>query len=139
MTDYEKYEKDCEEVRTENAELLLIFESELKAKGLSVKTIRSHMDNVDLYINDFLLREDAEHMDSGLRRLDSFFYFFIHKCMWSTPGTVKTTAASIKKFYKCMLEHGKIEKEDYQEFCEELKESIPVWQEECADFNGEDW
>ena len=95
------------------------------------------MDNVDLYINDFLLREDAEHMESGLGRLDPFFYFFIHKCMWSTPANVKTTAASLKKFYKCMLENGKIDNEDYQYFCETLKEGIPVWQEECADFN--DW
>ena len=95
------------------------------------------MDNVDLYINDFLLREDAEHMESGLGRLDPFFYFFIHKCMWSTPANVKTTAASLKKFYKCMTENGKIDKEDYQHFCETLKEGIPVWQEECTDFN--DW
>ncbi len=28
--------------------------------------------------------------------------FFIRKCMWSTPGTIKRTAASIKKFYKFM-------------------------------------
>ena len=33
-------------------------------------------------------------------------YFFIRRCMCSTPSTVKGTAASIKKFYKCMLDHG---------------------------------
>ena len=134
---YDEYEKECEEIRLENAGLIQIFKSELEEKGLSPKTIRAHVDNVDLYINDFLLREDAEPMESGLGRLDTFFYFFIHKCMWSTPGNVKTTAASLKKFYKCMMEHEKIDKEDYQYFCETLKEGIPVWQEECAAFN--DW
>lgn len=135
--DYEKYEKECEKIRSDNAGLIQIFKSDLEAKGLSPKTINAHVDNVDLYINDFLLREDAEPMESGLGRLDTFFYFFIHKCMWSTPGNVKTTAASLKKFYKCMMEHEKIDKEDYQYFCETLKEGIPVWQEECAAFN--DW
>ena len=139
MTDYEQYEKECAEIRTENAVLLDLFKADLEAKGLSDKTIRRHIENMDLYINDFLLREDAEHMNSGLRRLDSFFYFFIHKCMWSTPGNVKTTAASIKKFYKCMMEHGKIEKDEYSDFCEELKEGIPVWQAECAVFNDDDY
>ena len=134
---YDEYEKECEEIRSENANLIQSFKSELEEKGLSPKTIKVHVDNVDLYINDFLLREDAEPMESGLGRLDTFFYFFIHKCMWSTPGNVKTTAASLKKFYKCMMELKKIDKEDYQYFCETLKEGIPVWQAECAAFN--DW
>ena len=138
MTDYEQYEKECEEIRAENAKLLDVFKADLEAKNLSAKTMQRHIDNVDLYINDFLLREDAEHMDSGLGRLDTFFYFFIHKCMWSTPGNVKTTAASIKKFYQSMMNHGKIDKDEYADFCEELKEGIPMWQAECADFNDDD-
>ena len=35
------------------------------------------------------------------------------------------------------MENEKIDKEDYQYFCEMLKEGIPIWQEECAAFN--DW
>lgn len=136
---YEEYEKECERIKTENAALIETFIAEMEEKGLSRKTIKTHVDNVDLYINDFLLREAAEPMESGLSRLDSFFYFFIHKCMWSTPGNVKTTAASLKKFYKCMMEHGRIENDDYKHFCEDLKEGVPEWQEECADLNNDDW
>ena len=135
--DYEEYQKECERIRAENEDLIQIFKTEMEEKGLSPKTIKAHVGNVDLYINDFLLREDAEQMESGLVHLDTFFHFFIRKCMWSTPGNVKTTAASLKKFYKCMMEHGRIDKEDYQYFCEMLKEGIPIWQEECAAFN--DW
>ena len=135
--DYEQYEKECEEIQKENAELLRIFEEELTAKGLSPKTIKNHIDNVDLYINDYLLREEAQTFENGLDDLDGFFYFFIHKCMWSTPATVRSTAASFKKFYKCMLEHGKIDEEDYEFFLDDIKEGIPEWVEECDDFN--DW
>lgn len=88
MTEYEQYEKECEEIRAENAKLLDLFQSALEAKGLSERTIRRHVDNADLYINDYMLREDAVHMEDGLGYLDSFFYFFIHKCMWSTPGFI---------------------------------------------------
>ena len=52
-------------------------------------------------------------MEEGVTMLGDFLGdFFIRKCMWSTPATVKTTATSLKKFYKCMAEHGKIEKKD---------------------------
>ena len=44
--------------------------------------------------------------------------------MWSTPGNIKTTAASIKKFYKSMFEHGYIEKADYNFLCSEIKENM---------------
>ena len=131
------YEKECEEIQRANTELLCIFEADLIAKGLTKKTIKNHIENVDLYINDYLLREEAQTFEMGLTSLNSFFYFFIHKCMWSTPATVRSTAASFKKFYKCMMEHGKIDKEDYEFFLEEIKEGVPEWAEDCVVFN--DW
>lgn len=134
---YEQYEKECEEIRKVNGELIKIFENELKEKGLVKKTIKNHIENIDLYINDYLLREDALPMENGLTKLDSFFYFFIHKCMWSTPPSCKAMGASIKKFYRCMMEHGKIDKSDYELLSQDIKEMMPFWVEECDDFN--DW
>ena len=132
---YEEYEKQCEKIRKDNEVYLKTFEAELKAKKLAAKTIRSHLENVDLYTNDYLLREEAFPMKDGMNGLDSFFYFFIHKCMWSTPSSVKGMAASLKKFYKCMAEHGYVDAGYYTVFAEDIKESVPVWQEECADYN----
>ena len=63
----------------------------------------------------------------------------IRKCMWSTPSTVKTTATSLKKFYKSMAEHGKIEKKDYDYVCHDIKESMAYWQECCAEYNNPDF
>lgn len=62
--------------------------------------------------------------------------YFIRKCMWSTPSTVKTTAASLKKFYNCMAEYGKIEKKDYDYVCRDIKESMEYWQESCESYNN---
>lgn len=137
--DYEEYGKRCKEIRIENADFLKTFEDDLKAKGLSDKTISRHVSNVDFYINTYLLREDARMMEEGVAEIDMFLGdFFIRKCMWSTPAAIKSTAASIKKFYKSMLEHGKIKKSSYEFLCSEIKDGMERWQEDCAIYNDPD-
>ena len=92
--------------------------------GLKQKTIYNHLSNADLFINEFLNYHMDATMEEGVTMLGDFLGgFFIRKCMWSTPATVKTTATSLKKFYKCMAEHGKIEKKDYDYVCRDIKES----------------
>lgn len=49
----------CEKIRQENAALLSEFDKWLTGKNLSKKTIVTHRSNIDLYINEFLLYEDA--------------------------------------------------------------------------------
>ena len=139
MFDFEEYEAACEAIRAANNKLLDLFEKDLELAGLSPKTIRSHLSNVDFYINEYLLREDTHPMEDGVGMIDDFLgYFFIRKCMWSTPSTIKSTAASIKKFYKCMLDHGSIKKKEYDYLCSEIKEGMGQWQADCAAFNDPD-
>ena len=131
MFDYEEYERECDKIRQTNEELLALFEEELQDSGLSAKTVRRHLSNAEFYINEYLLREEPRPMEDGITELDMFLgFFFIRKCMWSTPGTIKSTAASIKKFYKCMLNHGKISKDDYAYLCDDIKENMEQWQTE---------
>lgn len=112
-------------------------ESDLVSAGLSKSTIRKHLSNVDFYINTYLLREEALDMDQGCIKIGMFLgYYFIHKYMQSMPENIKTTAASIKKYYKCMLEHKCIDKADYEFLCSEIKEYMEEWQEDCARFNS---
>ena len=136
MFDYDNYEKECDTVRTTNNELLVIFENDLTKAGLSKKTITSHLSNVDFYINEFLLLNEVHPMEDGVGMVDRFLGdFFIRKCMWSTPGNIKTTAASIKKFYKCMLAHDRIKKQEYDYLCNEIKNGMPFWQDDCELYN----
>ena len=137
---YEEYEMQCKQQQEKNNSYLGIFERDLMVVGLTHKTISKHVSNVDFYINDYLLREDPLELQEGCgSSIDMFLgYFFIHKCMWSTPGTIKTTAASIKKFYKCMNEHGYVSKEEYNYLCTIIKENMEIWQDDCAAFNNFD-
>ena len=130
----EDYERECEKIRDTNEELLELFEKDLA--GLSEKTIRRHIGNVDFYINEYLLYEDARTFEDGVTMIDDFLgYFFIRKCMWSTPASIRSTATSIKKFYKCMMDHEKISKEDYEYLCNEIKIGMPDWQADCEQYN----
>ena len=137
--DYEAYEKACERRKKENEAYLIEFEQWLQASGLKDKTIQKHISNVDFYLNVYLLREDAYGMEEGCRaaRIDNFLgYFFIRKCMWSTPASIKQNAASFKKFYKCMLERGHISRGDYDELLVAIKEGTPIWTADCEDYNN---
>jgi hypothetical protein len=135
---YEEYEMQCKQQQEKNNNYLEIFERDLMEAGLTHKTISNHVSNVDFYINDYLIREEPFEMQEGCgSKIDMFLgYFFIHKCMWSTPGTIKTTAASIKKFYKSMNNHGYISKEEYICLCTTIKENMEIWQDDCAAFNN---
>ena len=107
--------------------------------GLSAKTINNHISNVDFYINEYVLREEPRPMNDGIFKIDMYLgFFFIRKCMWSTPGTIKSTAASIKKFYKSMADHGIIEVSDYEYICSEIKDNMEEWQTDCALYNDPD-
>lgn len=137
--DYEEYLKKCHEIQETNNQLLKLFAEGLEKSGLKDKTINRHLSNVDFFLNEFLIRVDALPMERGVFMLDDYLgNFFIRKCMWSTPGNIKTTATSIKKFYKCMLDQGKISKQDYEILCVCIKESMENWQYDCAVYNDPD-
>ena len=75
MNDYEKYEANCQKIRIANQKLLTDFESWLKSSGLSQKTIKNHLSNVDFYINEYLLYEDAVQAKDGVHSISIFGSF----------------------------------------------------------------
>ncbi len=141
--DYDMEPEESIEARKENAKYMDMFLKDLTAAGLSQKTIQKHIDNVDFYLTDYLPFTDSESTDmkSGceIHNLRDFLgYFFIYKCMWSTPNNLKTTGASIKKFYKCMSDHGMVGKDEYKDLCALFKEEMADWQEECREYNDDE-
>lgn len=128
MDDFEKYEADCKKIRKNNKKLLDDFYKWLKASGLKDKTIKNHVNNVDFYINEFLLYEDAIEAKNGALEIDMFLgYWFIKKALWSSPAQIKGNAASLKKFYTFLFEKGQIDKEELDELKGQIKEDMPEW------------
>lgn len=135
MLDYDEYERRCEKIRKANDKLISLFQNSLIAEGLSEKTVKRHVGNAKFYINDYLLRTAPRPMKCGIREIGSFLgYYAIRTCLCSSPYELKSVAAGIKKFYKCMAENGKIENRDYDDLCMAIKWAMPYWIEDCIQF-----
>jgi site-specific recombinase XerD len=128
MDSYEQYEQDCARIRKDNEIILADFRKWLSAKELSSKTIESHLENIDFYINEFLLYEEATDASEGVCQIDLFLgFWFIKKAMWASKNSIKSNASSIKKFYEFMLENDQIDEEKYNELKEEIKTNMQDW------------
>ena len=134
--DYEVYEKECKVIREINKTYLAGFEKWLKNKGLAEKTINKHVFNIDVYINNFLLYYDALDVRRGCHEIYSYLGdWFIRKTMWSSCSSIKSTAASMKKFYAFLLENNVVEEKDYITVIETIKDEMPEWLDEMKRYD----
>ena len=125
MEDYELYEEKLEKNYKRNEKFLKIFEKWLNAQNLAPKTIRKHLNNIDLYINNYLNYYEVTNMEEGVHMAYMFLDdWFIRKCLWSSETSIREMSASIKKFYQCMSENGYVKFEDYQFLCREIKDNM---------------
>lgn len=144
MIDYEAYEAKCEIILAENAILLTEFAAWLIASGLSEKVVKSHRENIDFYINEYLLYDDALEAKDGVGGIDMFLGdWFIRKAMWSNQSSIKQNAASLKKFYAFMHEKGTVSADDLAELQQTIKEELPDWLDSVRRYNnpaiGDPW
>ncbi|MBR1884731.1 MAG: recombinase [Clostridia bacterium] len=113
------------------------FEQWLKNKELAKKTIKRHISNIELYLNDFLNYYEIITMEKGIDEVGAFLNgWFIEKCMWATPTSLKEMISSLKKFYQCMAEKGYVKNEDYKYMCEYIKENKDDFLESLEDFDN---
>lgn len=128
VDDYKQYEIECEKIRESNEKLLEDFENWLRKSNLADTTIRRHVENIDFYINEYLLYEDAIEPQAGVFSVSMFLgYWFIKKAMWASTASIKSNAASLKKFYTYLYERGLVDKEDLDSLKETIKEELPEW------------
>ncbi len=133
---YEEYEKLCDIEINKNDKYLEMFEAYLREKGYSEATVSRHLRNVNFYIDIFLLYSDIIPMEKGPEEISMFLgYYFIRKCGWSTPETIKSNAASLKKFYRLMADKGYISERSYDDMVFIIKDEMPQWQHDCKGYN----
>ena len=143
MSNYDNWDEDCEKMRVVNRRLLAEFEIWLQSSNLAEKTIKNHLSNVEFYINEYLLYDDLTTAENGSSRISEYLgYWFIKKATWASKATVKGNAASLTKFYTCLLEKGSIGKDDLKELKETIKTEMPEWLEALEryeDLSNEEW
>ena len=134
---YEAYERDAARYREENEGYLGEFDEWLTGSGLKEPTINRHVSNAAFYLNDFMQYYDAHPMADGVGMVGEFLGdWFIRKAMWSTPATIRQNAASLKKFYKCMLEKGYIKQSELDYLLQDIKQGLDEWCFLCDRYNS---
>jgi len=114
---YEQYEEQAKQERENNREIIQLFRKWLAETGLKEKTINKHVDNIVFYIDEFLLYEEVIPAKEGITSVNGYFnWFFPRKAMWSSVASTKETVASLKKFYKCLMEAGLVDEADCESF-----------------------
>jgi site-specific recombinase XerD len=136
LDDYEQYEIECERIRESNGKLLADFEDWLRESNLTDQTISKHVENIDFYINEYLLYEDAVEPQDGVSDVSMFLgYWFIRKAMWASASSIKSNAASLKKFYTFLHDRGAVSQDDLDSLEETIKEEMPEWLATLARYN----
>lgn len=131
------YDEKVEENEKRNKKYINEFENWLTEKGLAAKTIKKHLNNVDLYINLYLNYYDITKAEEGMNQIYSFLNgWFIEKCLWSSRNSLKETAASIKKFYQYMSEYNYVSLEDYNDMCILIKDNMDDFLEQVDAFDN---
>ena len=105
----------------QNSSYLHLFELDLH--GLAPKTIKRHLQNVDFFLNTYLLFDEANplSMQDGVNAIDDFLGYFLEEKTYFTDSTKRSFVTSLRKFYKSMAKHGKISAEEYNEVEDALK------------------
>jgi len=125
---FEQVDKLIDNQRAENDILINLFKKYLNGQSLAPKTIKKHGDNIDFYINTYLLHDEIEKPEDNLNSIGMYFdYFLPRKTMFGSANDTKNQIASLKKFYKFLLELNRISKNEYNDMLEDIKESKEEW------------
>ena len=106
----------------QNSSYLHLFKLDLH--GLAPKTIKRHLQNVDFFLNTYLLFDEANplSMQDGVNAIDDFLGYFLEEKTYFTDSTKRSFVTSLRKFYKSMAKHGKITPEQYEDVVESLQD-----------------
>lgn len=133
------YEKKMNENVKRNEKYLKEYEKWLTNKGLVNKTIKKHLSNTSLFIDDYLCYYDIIKAEDGLNEIFLFLDgWFIEKCTWSSRNSLKETAASLKKFYQYMSENNYVDVNDYKKTFAFIKDNMDELLEHVDEFNNFD-
>ena len=132
-----KWEKQVEAEKKINKVLLNGFDQWLKNQKLSTKTIKNHTENIDFYINNYLLYYDITPALEGWMSIGGFLGdYFIRKTSWASKYTIQENIASFKKFYKFLNEIRELSDNDLTEMNELIKDEKHYWIEEVESYLG---
>ena len=135
------YDQAVEQIRLQNAPILNEFEDWLTASGVSPKTIKSHIDNIEFFAQYLVYYEPLKKLDQATE--DDVYTFlsdwFPRKAMWASASSTKLNMASFRKFFKFLHESHRIDKEIQADVLSTLKEFKDEFLDAVAFDEDEKW
>ena len=98
------FDNQCKAIEEHNKPILDGFAAWMIDLGLSPKTVRNHVDNVNFFSSFLVSNEDLKRLDEAEESdISTFLGFWFHrKAMWSSVESTKSNIASFKKFFRWM-------------------------------------
>ncbi len=119
-----------------NDAIIKEFEQSMKTSGLVKKTIRNHIQNVDLFVNDYMLIEEIE-FENWHDEIDEFFEWAIRKNVVISQSSLRQFVSSIRKFYKFLFDTRKIDIKTSKKVNSVLREGVTDWSISVQQFEDE--
>jgi site-specific recombinase XerD len=124
MSDTQTYDARVRAIRAYNQPLLNDFRAWLEQSGLTTKTVKSHVYNIDFFTEYLVYYEPLKKLDEA-ESGDVWMFlanWFPRKAMWASVTSVKSNIASFKKFFQWMGETGRVSPETVADVLTTLKE-----------------
>lgn len=131
----EDYDSRVKAIRAYNQPILESFEAWLVQTGLSPKTVKKQVEDIDFF-GEYLV-----YYDDPLKRLDEadegdvyrfLADWFPRKALWSSPSSVKAYLTSFRKFFSWLGETGRVSDQVVSEVLSTLKEEREIFLEAVA-------
>ena len=129
--DLAAFKRDVKRIKKENLEMFQEFAGYLVNHDFEGDLIKSHVANMDVYLNQFLVYfdpGDATEVQDGLTLVDEFFEEWLPEQNDEITTTTADFLESIGLFYKWLSEEtGVIDESDFEEFVEFINYRKDSW------------
>ena len=140
MSDVFDYDKQVAEIKAYNQPILQRFHDGLKSSGLAEKTIRSHVENIEFFVEYQVSYDPLERLDEADGGDVRMFLmdWFPRKAMWASISSVKSYLASFRKFFKWMGDTDRISSDTVADVLAILKEDREGFLAAVSDYEDDD-
>ncbi len=110
MSDASSYDQQVAAIEAYNQPLLAAFQAWLEAARLSDHTVRTHVQNMELFATYLVYYEPLKRLDEA-ESGDVWMFladWFPRKALWASVSSVRAYLASFKKFFRWMGETGRV-------------------------------
>ena len=114
--------------RVSNFYTLQTFESYLREQNISDTEIQNHLSNIDLFINDYLLRYEVLASHNGIHTAGEYLTEWLPESFYEvSKEDIESYTESFKKFFTHEVNGGYLEQDDMIELYQILNDEIIPW------------